>query len=284
MKAASTGDRGGWGHQPGSAPISADNTNANPNAMTIEGFHGALAPGMRLMGLDLGTKTIGVAISDVDRCVATALETIKRTKFRDDAARMAETNAPYGVAKKALFVMLDGYRREYGLQSAVAVPVNLFGPDDNFDPHSSHVIPALIRKCVEAMDRGDETIEVWGTGSASREFLYVDDAADGILTAAERLDDPEPVNLGTNFEITIRDLVELIARLTGFAPTREALDEKIRWDPSKPDGQPRRCLDVERAKEKMGWRAKIGFEEGLERTIEWFREHRHRTDDPAVRV
>jgi len=174
-----------------------------------------------------------------------------------------ETNAPYGVAKKALFVMLDGYKREYGLNSAVVVPVNLYGPHDNFDPHASHVIPALIRKCIEARDSGAATISCWGTGSASREFLYVEDAAEAIVTATEKLDTPDPINLGTNMEITIKDLVELIAKLCKFTG-------KIEWDPTKPDGQPRRCLDTSKAKQAMGWQAQVGFKEGLKRTIEWF--------------
>lgn len=174
-----------------------------------------------------------------------------------------ETNAPYGVAKKALFVMLDAYRREYGMASAVVVPVNLFGPNDNFDPRTSHVIPALIRKCVEARDRGDEAITCWGTGAASREFLYVDDAAEGICRAAEAMDEPTPINLGTGREVPIRELVETIARLTGF-------EGRIDWDTSKPDGQPRRCLDTRRAAELLGWRAKVDLEDGLRRTIEWF--------------
>lgn len=174
-----------------------------------------------------------------------------------------ETNAPYGVAKKALFVMLDGYKREYGMNGVVVVPVNLYGPNDNFNPKSSHVIPALIRKCVEARDSGADHIVCWGTGSASREFLYVEDAADGIVTAAEKLDTPDPVNLGTNMEIKIKDLVELIARLCKF-------QGRIEWDATKPDGQPRRCLDTSKAKQLMGWQAKVGFEEGLKRTIEWF--------------
>lgn len=174
-----------------------------------------------------------------------------------------ETNAPYGVAKKALFVMLDGYKREYGLDSSVVVPVNLYGPHDNFDPHSSHVIPALIRKCIEARDNGDKSITCWGTGSASREFLYVEDAADGIVTATEKLDTPDPINLGTNMEIKIKDLVELIARLCRF-------EGNIEWDATKPDGQPRRCLDTSKAKQVMGWEAQVGFEEGLKLTIAWF--------------
>ncbi|MEQ8770083.1 MAG: GDP-L-fucose synthase [Phycisphaerales bacterium] len=187
------------------------------------------------------------------------------------------TNAPYGVAKKAAWQMLDAYKLQYDMHGVYVLPVNLYGPHDNFNLHSSHVIPALIRKCIEAQDRGDDSIEVWGTGSASREFLFVEDAADGILTAAEKMQDPTPINLGTNMEITIRDLVHLIAKLTGFA-TEETIESKIRWDSTKPDGQPRRCLDVSRAKEMMGWQAKVGFEEGLERTIAWFREHRHDAD------
>jgi len=178
-----------------------------------------------------------------------------------------ETNAPYGVAKKALFVMLDGYKREFGLDSAVVVPVNLYGPHDNFDPHASHVIPALIRKCIEARDSAAGHIDCWGTGSASREFLYVEDAAEGIVTAAEKIDDPTPINLGTGREITIKDLVELIAKLTGFRG-------EIRWDPTKPDGQPRRCLDTAKAKRLMGWEAQTSFEQGLRQTIEWFEANR----------
>jgi GDP-L-fucose synthase len=177
-----------------------------------------------------------------------------------------ETNAPYGVAKKAAMVMLDGYHRQYGLSGAYVLPVNLYGPRDNFDLHSSHVIPALIRKCVEARDRGDEKIVAWGTGQVSREFLYVEDAAAGVVRAAEVLDTPVPVNLGTGAEITIKDLTELIARLTGF-------EGRIEWDASKPDGQPRRCLDTEQARSLLDWEAKVGFEEGLRRTIEWWEAH-----------
>lgn len=177
-----------------------------------------------------------------------------------------ETNAPYGVAKKALFVMLDGYKRQYGLDSAVVVPVNLYGPYDNFDLKTSHVIPALIRKCEEARLSNADHIVCWGTGSASREFLYVEDAAEGIVRAAEAMSDPEPINLGTGREITIKDLVELIAKLCDFRG-------RIEWDATKPDGQPRRCLDTTRAKERLGWQAQVGFEEGLRRTIAWWREH-----------
>ena len=178
-----------------------------------------------------------------------------------------ETNAPYGIAKKAAMVMLDGYARQYGLRSAYLLPVNLYGPFDNFHLHTSHVIPASIRKCVAAADGGQDHIECWGTGSASREFLYVDDCAEGILRATEALDEPVPVNLGTCMEITIRELIELIARLTGF-------QGEIRWDATKPDGQPRRCLDTSRAAELFDWRAQVGFEDGLRQTIDWFRGNR----------
>ena len=178
-----------------------------------------------------------------------------------------ETNAPYGVAKKAAMVMLDAYQRQYGLSGAYLLPVNLYGPWDNFDLHTSHVIPALVRKCVEARDSNQDHIECWGTGSASREFLYVEDAAEGVVRAAEVLDEPVPVNLGTNMEITIKDLGELIVKLTNF-------QGEIRWDSTKPDGQPRRCLDVSRAAERLDWQAQVGFEDGLRRTINWYEEHR----------
>jgi len=177
-----------------------------------------------------------------------------------------ETNAPYGIAKKAALVMLDGYQRQYGLNGAYVLPVNLYGPHDNFDLHTSHVIPALIRKCVEAQQRGDDHITCWGTGQVSREFLYVDDAAEGILRAAEVMDEPTPINLGTGMEITIKELAELIVKLTGF-------EGAIEWDTSRPDGQPRRCLDTQRAKQLLDWEAQVGFEEGLKRTIEWYRAH-----------
>ena len=175
-----------------------------------------------------------------------------------------ETNAPYGIAKKALMVMLDAYQREYDLKSAYVLPVNLYGPGDNFDPHTSHVIPALIRKCVSAAESGLPEIVCWGTGSASREFLYVDDAAEGIVCCAERVDVPRPINLGSGHEIGIRRLTQVIASLTGFSGA-------IRWDESKPDGQPRRCLDTETAKELLDWRATTKLESGIERTIAWYR-------------
>ena len=175
-----------------------------------------------------------------------------------------ETNAPYGVAKKSLFVMLDGYRREYGLQSAVAVPVNLYGPGDNFDPASSHVIPALIRKCEEARLAGADEVVCWGTGAATREFLYVDDAAEGILRAAEVMEEPVPINLGGGQEISIRDLVTKIAAACGFAG-------RITWDTTKPDGQPRRGLDISRARELLGWSPRQDFDSGLATTVAWWR-------------
>ena len=174
-----------------------------------------------------------------------------------------ETNAPYGVAKKALLVMLQGYREQYGLNGVYLLPVNLYGPRDNFDLHSSHVIPALVRKCVEAKRRGDTEIQAWGTGSASREFLYVEDCAEGIVLSMEKYESPEPVNLGSGREITIKELTNLVAKLSGF-------EGRIVWDPSKPDGQPRRCLDVSRAKESVGFVAGTSLEEGLKKTIEWY--------------
>jgi GDP-L-fucose synthase len=177
-----------------------------------------------------------------------------------------ETNAPYGVAKKALLVMLQAYRDQYGLQSAYLMPVNLYGPGDNFDLESSHVIPALIRKCEEARVAGRHEVVCWGTGSASREFLYVDDCAEAIVAAAERHDGPEPINIGAAREITIRELTETIARLTGF-------EGELVWDTTKPDGQPRRALDTSRARELLGFSASTDFEDGLRRTIAWYREH-----------
>jgi GDP-L-fucose synthase len=174
-----------------------------------------------------------------------------------------ETNAPYGLAKKMLLVQSQAYRDQYGFNAIYLIPVNLYGPGDNFDPASSHVIPALIKKCVDAREAGDAFIDVWGTGSASREFLYVEDAARGIVLAAERYDGRDPVNLGVGSEITIRNLVALIVRLTGF-------NGEIRWDHSKPDGQPRRALDTSRAREAFGFTAGTAFEDGLRATIDWY--------------
>jgi GDP-L-fucose synthase len=175
-----------------------------------------------------------------------------------------ETNAPYGLAKKMLLVQSQAYRQQYGFNSIFLMPVNLYGPRDNFNPESSHVIPALIKKCIEAIRSGEDSIEVWGDGSPTREFLYVEDAAEGILLAAEKYNSPEPVNLGSGMEISIKELVELIARLTGFTG-------RIIWDTSKPNGQPRRRLNVERAEREFGFKAQINFEEGLRRTIEWYK-------------
>jgi GDP-L-fucose synthase len=175
-----------------------------------------------------------------------------------------ETNAPYGLAKKMLLVQSQSYRAEYGFNSIFLVPVNLFGPRDNFNPDSSHVIPALIKKCFDAIDSRCDHITCWGTGSASREFIYVADAAEGILLATERYNGPEPVNIGAGFEITIKDLVAKIVKLTGFKG-------EIRWDTSKPDGQPRRRLDVSRARKLFGFEAQMPFDEGLKRTIDWYR-------------
>lgn len=177
-----------------------------------------------------------------------------------------ETNAPYGIAKKALLVMLAAYREQYDFPGIFLMPTNLYGPRDNFDPASSHVIPALIRKCEEARLAGEQSITCWGTGSASREFLYVDDCARAIVDATERYDSSEPVNVGVGKEITIRDLVELIARATDFTG-------EIRWDTSKPDGQPRRVLDTSRATREFGFEASTSFEDGLRTTVGWFREH-----------
>ena len=178
-----------------------------------------------------------------------------------------ETNAPYGLAKKMLLVQSQAYRQQYGINSIFLLPVNLYGPGDNFNPASSHVIPALIRKCLEAQEQGAAEIVAWGDGSPTREFIYVEDAAEGITRATLHYNGAEPVNIGSSFEISIKDLTELIARLTGF-------EGSIRWDPSKPNGQPRRKLDTTRAREYFGFEAKTDFEAGLKRTIDWYRQQR----------
>jgi GDP-L-fucose synthase len=180
-----------------------------------------------------------------------------------------ETNAPYGIAKKALQVMLAAYRAEYAFNGIYLLPVNLYGPGDNFHPQASHVIPALIRKCVEAKENHAPFVEIWGTGKASREFLYVDDCAEGLILAAEKLEDSEPVNLGTGTEIGIGDLARMIARLSGYLG-------ELRFNSSQPDGQPRRCLDVSLAEKRLGFQAKTALEEGLKNTIEWFSAARQR--------
>lgn len=178
-----------------------------------------------------------------------------------------ETNAPYGLAKKMLLVQSQAYRTQYGFNSIFLLPVNLYGPGDNFNPESSHVIPALIKKCVDAIEEGKDYIECWGTGKVSREFIYVADAAEGILLATEFYNRAEPVNIGAGFEITIKELVEKIAKLIGFKG-------EIRWDPTKPDGQPRRRLDVSKAKKYFGFEAKMPFDKGLAETIKWYKEQR----------
>ena len=177
-----------------------------------------------------------------------------------------ETNAPYGVAKKALLVQLQAYRQQYNFNGIYLLPVNLYGPEDNFDPSSSHVIPALIRKVYEAQQRGDKQLPVWGDGTPSREFLYSTDAARGIVMATQKYNDPDPVNLGTGYEITIRDLVELICELMEFKG-------ELVWETDQPNGQPRRCLDTERAKQAFGFTAQVEFKEGLKNTIDWYRQH-----------
>jgi GDP-L-fucose synthase len=178
-----------------------------------------------------------------------------------------ETNAPYGIAKKALLVMAQSYRQEFGSNFVMLFPVNLYGPRDNFDLEDSHVIPAMIRKFVDANERGERRVTLWGDGTPTREFLYVEDAAEGIALAAERYDDPDPVNLGAGFEISMRDLASLIAGATGY-------DGEIVWDASRPNGQPRRMLDTSRARERFGFQAKTSLEEGVARTVAWYREHR----------
>ncbi len=182
-----------------------------------------------------------------------------------------ETNAPYGVAKKALLVHALANHQQYGQRSIYLMPTNLFGPGDKFHPSVSHVIPALIKKCVEAREAGDAKVEVWGTGRATREFLYVDDAAEGIVLAAELHDDPSPVNLGANREVSIREIAEDIARITGF-------EGDLVWDPSRPDGQPRRRVDASKAERMFGWRATMPFDEGLRRTIDWYLAHREEAE------
>ena len=178
-----------------------------------------------------------------------------------------ETNAPYGLAKKMLLVQSQAYRQQYGFNCIYLLPVNLYGPRDNFDPSSSHVIPALIKKCVEAKEAGADYIEAWGDGSPTREFLYVEDAAEGIVLAAEKYEKPDPVNLGSAYEISIKDLTETIARLTGF-------EGEIRWDASKPNGQPRRKLDVALAEKEFGFKSSTSFEDGLKKTIAWYSANR----------
>lgn len=186
-----------------------------------------------------------------------------------------ETNAPYGLAKKMLLVQLQAYRQEYGFNGIYLLPVNLYGPGDNFDLETSHVIPALIRKCVEARRRSEQSITAWGSGNVSREFLYVEDAAEGILLAAKRYNRADPVNLGTGEEISVRALAEMISELSGFGG-------EIVWDSKQPDGQPRRCLDTGRAAEEFGFEPRVTLREGLAQTIRWYENHHARRQEPAV--
>lgn len=224
--------------------------------------------------LMMGTQLIHAAyLAGVQKfvCVGTICAYPKFTPvpFKEDdlwSGYPEETNAPYGIAKKALLVQLQSYRQQYGFDGIYLLPVNLYGPEDNFNPASSHVIPALIRKVYEAQQQGATQLAVWGDGSPTREFLFSEDAARGIVQGAQFYDDAEPVNLGTGYEITIRDLVELISRLMDF-------DGELIWETEQPNGQPRRCLDTTRAKETFGFTAQVGLEEGLRRTIEWYRQH-----------
>ncbi len=224
--------------------------------------------------LMMGTQLIHAAyLAGVQKfvCVGTICAYPKFTPvpFHEDdlwSGYPEETNAPYGIAKKALLVQLESYRLQYGFNGIYLLPVNLYGPEDNFDPGSSHVIPALIRKVYEAQQRGDKQLPVWGDGSPTREFLYSTDAARGIVMASQFYNESDPVNLGTNYEISIKDLVELISDLMGF-------DGEIVWEIDKPNGQPRRCLDTTRAQEKFGFVAQMEFKEGLQKTIEWYRQN-----------
>jgi GDP-L-fucose synthase len=224
--------------------------------------------------LMMGTQLIHAAYqagSEKFVCVGTICAYPKFTPvpFKEDdlwAGYPEETNAPYGIAKKALLVQLEAYRQQYGFDGIYLLPVNLYGPEDNFDPRSSHVIPALIHKVHEAQMRGDKTLPVWGDGSPTREFLYSTDAARGIVMATQKYADAAPVNLGTNSEISIRDLAELICELMGF-------EGELAWQTDQPNGQPRRCLDTERAKQAFGFEAQVDFREGLKNTIEWYRQN-----------
>jgi GDP-L-fucose synthase len=226
--------------------------------------------------LMMGTQLIHAAYqADVQKfvCVGTICAYPKFTPvpFQEDDlwnGYPEETNAPYGIAKKALLTQLQSYRQQYGFNGVYLLPVNLYGPEDNFDPRSSHVIPALIRKVYEAQQRGDNQIPVWGDGSPTREFLYSEDAARGIVMATQFYNDAAPVNLGTGSEISIKDLITLICKLMGY-------NGDLIWETEQPNGQPRRCLDTERAKQAFGFTAQVGFEEGLSKTIGWYRQNAH---------
>jgi GDP-L-fucose synthase len=225
--------------------------------------------------LMMGVQTMHHAyLHGVDKFVAVgticAYPKFTPVPFREDNlwdGYPEETNAPYGLAKKMLLVQAQAYRQQYGFNAIYLLPVNLYGPRDNFDPAISHVIPALIKKCFDATDDQEDEIVVWGDGTPTREFLYVEDCAEAIVLATEMYNKPEPVNVGAGFEVSIKDLVYLVAELTGFKG-------RITWDTSKPGGQPRRCLDTSRAEREFGFRAKTDFEEGLTRTIDWYRRYR----------
>lgn len=229
-------------------------------------FHDNMAMGLHVLEVARQKGTAKVVVAGT----ICAYPKFAPVPFREDDlwnGYPEETNAPYGIAKKALLVMAQAYRAEFGSNFVVVFPVNLYGPRDNFDLESSHVIPAMIRKFVDAMERGEDTVTLWGDGSPTREFLYVEDAAEGLLLAAERYDDGDPVNLGAGFEIAMRDLAAKIGAMTGFSG-------RIVWDASKPNGQPRRMLDVTRAKERFGFQATTSFDAGLAATIRYYRDHR----------
>lgn len=247
------------------------------------GFNQVAPAQLYLDNLLMGTYVLEAARRhDVVRtiCVGTVCSYPKFTPVPFNEASLwdgypEETNAPYGIAKKALLVHAQVNRAQYGQRSGFLIPTNLYGPGDKFHPSVSHVIPALIKKCVEATERNEHKVEVWGTGRASREYLFVEDAAEGIALAVESLDDPEPVNLGTDTEITIRETVERIAELVGY-------QGELVWDPTKPDGQPRRRVDAHRAEQVLGWRAQMTFGEGLRRTIDWYLDNREEAErDPG---
>ncbi len=229
-------------------------------------FHDNMAMGLHVLDVARQKGTAKVVVAGT----ICAYPKFAPVPFREDDlwnGYPEETNAPYGIAKKALLVMAQAYRAEFGSNFVVLFPVNLYGPRDNFDLESSHVIPAMIRKFVDAKERGEDSVTLWGDGTPTREFLYVDDAAEGLVLAAERYDDPDPVNLGAGFEISMHDLAAKIAPMTGFSG-------RIVWDASKPNGQPRRMLDVTRAKERFGFEATTTFDDGLAATIRYYREHR----------
>jgi GDP-L-fucose synthase len=239
------------------------------------GFNQAAPASLYLDNLLMGTYVVEAAHRhEVDKTVlvGTVCSYPKFTPvpFREGSlwdGYPEETNAPYGIAKKALLVHAQVNRAQYAQRFAFLIPTNLYGPGDKFHPSVSHVIPALVKKCVEAVERGDDKVDVWGTGTASREYLYVDDAAEAIVLAAEHHEGPDPVNLGADREVTIRETVERIAELTGFTGV-------LRWDPTRPDGQPRRRVDASRAANLFGWRASTPFDVGLRRTIDWYLAHR----------